>query len=234
MDQNHKLETPRKALITVAGTVGIGKTTFTTALAERMNYKTSFEKVDNNPYLEAFYKDFERWAFHLQIYFLGERFKEQKTIFDSPHGYVQDRSIYEDTGIFAKMHYEKGNMSKVDYETYTHLFEAMVMTPYFHHPDLLIYLDGSLDAIIERIQTRGRTMEKETPLAYWEEMYQRYNEWIESFHVCPVLRININDYDLHKDASSLDHIVEAVNKKLEGNLSYWGKTPFDAKQEILR
>lgn len=234
MDQHHNLEIPKKSLITVAGTVGIGKTTFTTALADRLNYKTSFEKVDNNPYLEAFYKDFERWAFHLQIYFLGERFKDQKAIFNNPHGFVQDRSIYEDTGIFAKMHYEKGNMSKVDYETYTNLFEAMVMTPYFHHPDLLIYLDGSLDAILDRIQTRGRNMEKETPISYWEEMYDRYHQWIDSFNVCPVIRVNISDYDLHKDPSSLDGIIADIKTSLNGQSAYWGKTPFNAKEEILK
>ncbi|TCP22138.1 deoxyadenosine/deoxycytidine kinase [Scopulibacillus darangshiensis] len=226
MNQNHKLTLPKKALITVAGTVGIGKTTFTKALAKRLNYHTSFERVDNNPYLESFYKDFKRWAFHLQIYFLGERFKEHKRIFNSPHGFVQDRSIYEDTGIFAKMHYEDGNMSKVDFETYTNLFEAMVMTPYFHHPDLLIFLDGSLEDIIDRIKARGRTMEKETPIEYWKEMYERYHEWIEGFDACPVLRVNIKDYDLLEDETSLDHIIEVIQEKIEINNSFWADTPY--------
>ena len=104
------------------------------------NFRTSFEKVDTNPYLDKFYDDFNRWSFHLQIYFLAERFKEQKKIFEYGGGFIQDRSIYEDTGIFAKMHYEKGTMNDVDYETYTSLFNAMVMTPYFPHPDLLFIL----------------------------------------------------------------------------------------------
>src|SRR5690606_7435167 len=122
---------PSNAIITIAGTVGVGKSSLTTALSERLNFRTSFEKVDDNPYLEKFYADFEKWSFHLQIYFLAERFKEQKRIFEYGGGFVQDRSIYEDTGIFARMHYEKGTMSKEDYETYTSLFNAMVMTPFF-------------------------------------------------------------------------------------------------------
>src|SRR5690625_4719574 len=138
---------PNNAVITIAGTVGIGKSTMTKSLAKALNFRTSFEKVDGNPYLNQFYKDFERWSFHLQIYFLAERFKEQKRIFEYGGGFVQDRSIYEDTGIFAKMHYEKGTMNKVDYETYTSLFDAMVMTPYFPHPDLLIYLEGSFEDV---------------------------------------------------------------------------------------
>ena len=60
---------PRDAVITIAGTVGVGKSTLTRALADKLNFKTSFENVDQNPYLDKFYDDFERWSFHLQIYF---------------------------------------------------------------------------------------------------------------------------------------------------------------------
>lgn len=203
-----------KRLITIAGMVGIGKTTFTKSLAERLHYRTSLEKVSGNPYLESFYKDFSRWVFHLQIYFLGERFKETKIIDASPDGFVQDRSIYEDTGIFARMHYEKGTMSEADYRTYTSLFDAMVMTPYFHHPDLLIYLHGSLDATIRRINRRGRNMEKETPVTYWEEMHDRYEQWISQFNACPVLKVNIDDYDLLNDPNSLERLIPLIEDKL--------------------
>src|SRR5690606_34474404 len=101
MNLREKYNIPNDAVITIAGTVGVGKSTTTKALAKALNFKTSFEKVDTNPYLDKFYADFERWSFHLQIYFLGERFKEQKRIFEYGGGFVQDRSIYEDTGIFA-------------------------------------------------------------------------------------------------------------------------------------
>ena len=98
--------------------------------------------------LDKFYDDFEKWSFHLQVYFLAERFKEQKRIFEYGGGFIQDRSIYEDTGIFAKMHIDKGTMNLTDYETYTNLFDAMVMTPYFPHPDLLVYLEGPLMTLL--------------------------------------------------------------------------------------
>src|SRR5690625_6913702 len=74
------------------------------------------------------------------------------------------------------MHYDNGTMSEMDYKTYTGLFEAMVMTPYFPHPDLLIYLEGTLDDVLGRIKTRGREMEKNTPISYWKEMYARYDD----------------------------------------------------------
>ncbi len=208
MNQYH---IPDQAVITVAGTVGVGKSTLTAALAQQLGFKTSLEQVDHNPYLEKFYHDFERWSFHLQIYFLAERFKEQKKIFELGGGFVQDRSIYEDTGIFAKMHADQGTMSKTDFETYTSLFEAMVMTPYFPHPDVLIYIEGSLPSILNRIQIRGREMEIQTDVSYWEHMHERYSAWINEFTACPVLRLNIDDYDVH-DPASMDDILKRVGQ----------------------
>jgi len=209
MNLRQKYAIPSNSVITVAGTVGVGKSTMTKTLAKALDFRTSFEKVDSNPYLDLFYSDFKQWSFHLQIYFLAERYKEQKRIFEYGGGFIQDRSIYEDTGIFAKMHYEKGTMTEIDYETYTNLFEAMVMTPYFPHPSLLIYLEGSLDDILARIKLRGRPMEQQTPVEYWEEMHNRYEKWINNFNACPVLRLNINEYDV-EDESTIEPIIEKV------------------------
>ncbi|SEQ08015.1 deoxynucleoside kinase [Piscibacillus halophilus] len=211
---------PSDAVITIAGTVGVGKSTMTNALADALGFRTSFEKVDGNPYLDKFYKDFERWSFHLQVYFLAERFKEQKRIFEYGGGFVQDRSIYEDTGIFAKMHREKGTMTETDYNTYKSLFDAMVMTPYFPHPDLLIYLEGSFDDVVDRLKSRGRKMEQDTPIEYWREMYDRYEDWVNNFNTCPVMRININDYDLFNPEQSIEPILERIGHFIQTSRNY--------------
>lgn len=207
---NHLI--PDNALIAIAGTVGVGKSTMAHALANKLGFQTSLERVDDNPYLSAFYHDYARWAFHLQIYFLAERFKEQKRISEAGGGFIQDRSIYEDVGIFAKMQYEAGSMSEADYRTYSSLFEAMVMTPYFPHPDVLIYLEGDLDDIIARIHARGRPAEKETPVSYWRQLYDRYVNWIEHFDLCPVVRFNIKNYDLLADEQSVDAVLSKIRK----------------------
>ena len=220
MNLREKYGIRNDAVITIAGTVGVGKSTMTNALANALNFRTSFEKVDTNPYLDKFYNDFSRWSFHLQIYFLAERFKEQKRMFEYGGGFIQDRSIYEDTGIFARMHYEKGTMSEVDYETYTSLFDAMVMSPYFPAPDLLIYLEGTFDEVVERIKERGRPMEQQTPIEYWKEMNQRYENWINNFNACPVLRLNITEYDLLKDESSVEDIVKKIGTVLNHSQKY--------------
>lgn len=215
MNLREKYNIPANAVITIAGTVGVGKSTMTKALADALKFRTSYEKVDTNPYLDKFYDDFEKWSFHLQVYFLAERFKEQKRIFEYGGGFIQDRSIYEDTGIFAKMHFDKGTMTPTDYETYTNLFDAMVMTPYFPHPDLLVYLEGPIDDVIGRIQERGREMEQQTPHTYWEEMHGRYEDWINNFNACPVLRIDINDYDLMKNPDQVEDVVARIAYMLE-------------------
>ncbi|MEJ7219474.1 deoxynucleoside kinase [Staphylococcus gallinarum] len=206
---------PQDAVITIAGTVGVGKSTLTTALAERLNFRTSFENVDQNPYLDKFYNDFGRWSFHLQIYFLAERFKEQKRMFEYGGGFIQDRSIYEDVDIFAKMHEEQGTMSPEDFNTYSELFNAMVMTPYFPKPDVLIYLECDYDEVIERIERRGRQMEIETDHAYWQKLFKRYDDWINEFNACPVVRVNINEYDLHESPDTLDPIIDKIRNAIE-------------------
>ncbi|MBS4197972.1 deoxynucleoside kinase [Bacillus sp. FJAT-49870] len=205
---------PENSIITVAGTVGVGKTTMTKRLADALGFQASFEQVDVNPYLDLFYDDFKSWSFHLQIYFLAERFKEQKRIFNVGGGFVQDRSIYEDADIFARMHYENGTMTEVDYKTYVNLFEAMVLTPYFPQPDLLIYLDGPLEYILERIHQRGRPMEVKTADEYWVELHSRYENWIRNFDLCPVLTLNIKDYDLNNQ-HSLESIIKRVEKSIK-------------------
>lgn len=201
---------PQDAVITIAGTVGVGKSSLTRALAKKLNFRTSFENVDHNPYLDKFYDNFERWSFHLQIYFLAERFKEQKRIFEYGGGFIQDRSIYEDVDIFAKMHEEQGTMTPEDFKTYSELFEAMVMTPYFPKPDVLIYLECDYDEVIERIKQRGRQMEIDTDPEYWKKLFRRYEEWISSFNACPVVRVNINEYDLHESLDTLDPVLDKI------------------------
>ena len=207
-----KYNIPADAVITVSGTVGVGKSTLTRILAEKLGFMTSYERVDDNPYLSKYYDDFMRWSFHLQMFFLAERFKEQKRMFSHGGGFIQDRSIYEDVDIFAKLNYESGTMTKDDYETYRSLFEAMVLTPFFPHPDLVIFVDGELEDILGRINERGRQMEMDTDISYWKMLHKEYRKWIDNFHYAPVLRLNIKDFDLLNDEESIDFVLKKIGK----------------------
>lgn len=202
---------PSNALLAVTGTVGTGKSTLTEKLAQSLDFQAYFERVDNNPYLQDYYRNFKRWSFHMQMYFLVQKLKTQKEIFDANSRCILDRTIYEDVGIFAQMHYEKGNMSDREFTTYKELFYTMLDTPYCRKPDLLIYIDGPLTKIIERVHSRGREIETLTPFDFWEELHQRYQAWIESFTEAPVLKINIEDYDCF-DPDSIQEIVRKISR----------------------
>ena len=108
------------------------------------------------------------------------------------------------------MHEEQGTMSKEDFKTYSELFEAMVMTPYFPKPDVLIYLDCDYDEVIDRIHQRGCDMEMNTDPVYWKKLFKRYENWINNFNACPVVRVNINEYDIHENPDSLDPIIDKI------------------------
>ncbi|MCC5911078.1 MAG: deoxynucleoside kinase [Clostridiaceae bacterium] len=200
--------------ITISGNVGAGKSTFTEVVGNAMNFNTSFEKVIGNPYLEDFYEDQTRWSFHLQLYFLSQRFQDQKRIGILNENHIQDRSIYEDVEIFAKSLYENGKMSQRDFDTYSELFYCM-MTPYLVKPDLMIYLDGSIDTILNRINQRGRDMEKKIPKEYWIDLHNRYKKWISSYNQSPVLVVDIDKVDLLKNPNQADVLAKEIKNILQ-------------------
>ena len=183
----------RDLFITVAGNVGAGKSTLTKLVGEKLDFETHFEKVDGNPYLEDFYKDQEAWGFHLQLYFLAQRFKQQKEIHANGLNNIQDRSIYEDVEIFARNLYDNGKMSKRDYITYR---------------------DGSIDKIIERIKLRSRDMEKEVDVEYWRNLHERYENWIKEYDLSPVLYVDIDKVDLINNPEHLDELCEKIKTTL--------------------
>ena len=167
----------RKLYVAIAGNIGVGKTTLTRMLSQKLGWKAYYEKVIDNPYLEDFYGDMNRWSFHLQIYFLSHRFISQKEITEWPGSCIQDRSIYEDAEIFATTLHKQGFMSDRDFENYKALFE--IMTSYLRKPDLIIYLRASTDLLFEHIRKRGRSYELQMDRAYLERLNQAYEEWIE-------------------------------------------------------
>ena len=166
----------RKLFVAIAGNIGVGKTTLTRLLSQELKWRAYYEKVIDNPYLQVFYDDMERWSFHLQIYFLSHRFKSQKEITEWPDSCIQDRSIYEDVEIFARTLYETGNMTEMDHQNYRLLFETMI--DYLRKPDLIIYLDASIDDLISRILSRGRDFEQTIDPAYLQHLHHAYEKWI--------------------------------------------------------
>ena len=165
--------------IAIAGNIGSGKTTLTKMLAQRYGWTPRFEPVDNNPYLDDFYADMNRWAFNLQIYFLNKRFKEVVEIANSPETIIQDRTIFEDARIFAPNLHDQGYMSDRDFQNYSDLFDLMMSLVKL--PQLMIYIRSSIPTLVKHIEKRGRSFEKSIRIDYLTGLQERYENWIKSY-----------------------------------------------------
>ncbi len=146
-----------KHLVLVAGNIGAGKTSLTERIGARLNWRTAFESVADNPYLPDFYADMSAWAFHLQIFFLGHRAEQHIQMANLPQSAILDRSIYEDAFIFARALHHMGSLNERDYLAYRRLFDLVTRT--LPPPDLLIYLKAPVPVLLERIRWRGRGIE---------------------------------------------------------------------------
>ena len=152
------MQTSRKRFILVAGNIGVGKTTLTRKLGERLNWQTGYESVDDNPYLSDFYGDMGKWGFHLQVFFLGHRAEQHLALANAECSAISDRSIYEDAHIFARGLNHSGNLSQRDLESYLSVYRRVVAS--LPVPDLLLYLKAPVPILLQRIRARGREMEE--------------------------------------------------------------------------
>jgi len=198
--------------VAVAGNIGAGKSSLARLLGECFKWKPYFESVDDNPYLSDFYADMSRWSFHLQIYFLANRFKCHKEIVESSESVIQDRSIYEDAEIFARNLYDIGKMTERDYTNYVSLFH--VMMEYLKPPDLMIYLRANINTLVKQISKRGRDFEQGIQRSYLETLNALYEDWIQRYKLGPLLIIESDNLDFVNNKIDLDYILATVKDHL--------------------
>lgn len=200
--------------IAIAGNIGSGKTTLTRLLAKHYKYDPHFEDVENNPYLNDFYNDMQRWSFNLQVYFLNSRFRQVNTFRESGKNVIQDRTIYEDAYIFAPNLHEMGLMTTRDFENYISLFDLMdsFITP----PDLLIYLRASVPVLVNQIQQRGRDYENSIRIDYLQKLNDRYENWIGDYDKGKLLIIDVDNNSFHTEAEDLGDIINSIDGEING------------------
>jgi deoxyadenosine/deoxycytidine kinase len=203
-----------KRLILLAGNIGSGKTSLTERIGARLRWYTAFESVADNPYLADFYNDMRTWSFHLQIFFLGHRAQQHLELASMPQSAICDRSIYEDAYIFARALHQLGNLSDRDYLAYRRVFDMVISR--LPAPDLLIYLNAPVSLLMARIQRRARSIETGISSDYLALLESFYNDWIETFDICPVLTIRTGDLDFVHKPGHLDIVVQRINDKLAG------------------
>ncbi len=203
-----------KKFITIAGNIGVGKSTLVRLLSERLGWQPFYEPVAENPYLADFYHDMAAWSFHSQIFFLTHRLRMQQDLIRYPGSVVQDRSIYEDAEIFAHNLYLQGYISERDYQTYHKLYETIA--EFLPAPHLVIYLRASVSTLVGRIGLRDRDFERRINPEYLQQLNELYEQWIGGFTLCPVLTVPADDLDFVKSPDHLDLIVRKVQEKLSG------------------
>ncbi len=203
-----------KQYIVIAGNIGAGKSTLVDRLCQRLGWKPYFEPVSENPYLEDFYHDMKRWAFHSQLYFLSDRMQTHKALQDFSGPVVQDRSVYEDAEIFARNLYNQGAFSERDFTAYMKIYHLLVsfLTP----PDLVVYLKSSLDTLRHRIDLRGRSYESNISDEYLAGLNILYDDWIARYDLSPVLTIDTGAVDIVERPEDLEYVVDLIHEAKKG------------------
>lgn len=213
-------------VIVVAGMIGLGKSSVAKALGEHFNSDVFYESVDDNPILPLFYSESEeellkkRYPFLLQLYFLNTRFKSIKEALSHQNN-ILDRSIYEDW-YFAKKNMELGRISDLEMSIYedllNNMMEELEALPK-KAPDLMVYLKGSFETVINRIKLRGRDFEIDDSLMeYYKFIWQDYDAWVENhYNASQVLIIDMDKMDIvnnEEDRKEMIRLVsEAVSKR---------------------
>ncbi len=200
--------------VAIAGNIGAGKTTLTKLLAKHYRWSPHYESVEENPYLDDFYSEMERWSFNLQVYFLNSRFRQILAIRDSGKNIIQDRTIYEDAHIFAPNLHAMGLMTNRDFSNYSSLFELMekLVAP----PDLLIYLRANIPTLVDQIHKRGRDYENTISIDYLSRLNERYEAWISTYTKGKLLIIDVDNLDFVDNQEDLGSVIDKIDAQIHG------------------
>ena len=209
-------------VIVIGGMIGLGKTTVAEMLSETLGSEVFYESVDDNPILPLFYTasqaeiEANRYPFLLQLYCLNSRFKTIKDALKHQNNIV-DRSIYEDW-YFAKKNKELGRISDLEFQMYEKLLENMLeeLSDFPKKaPDLMVYLKGSFDTVLNRIALRGRSYELDDSLkSYYKFLWESYDDWVlNHYHASKVVMIDMDQYDVRNDADK-QAVLELITSAL--------------------
>lgn len=200
--------------IAIAGNIGSGKTTLTSLLAKHYKWEAHFEDADENPYLNDFYNDMQRWSFNLQVYFLNNRFSQVQEFRNNKKNVIQDRTIYEDAYIFAPNLHAMGLMTSRDFESYFSLFK--LMESFIQPPDLLIYLRASIPVLVDQISSRGREYEESIRLDYLKRLNERYEAWISTYEEGKLLIVDVDNTNFINNNEDLGKVISKIDAEIHG------------------
>lgn len=199
--------------VAIAGNMGVGKSTLTAALAERLSANPFYETVGDHPYLERFYTDMPRWSFQSQFTFLSQAFAQHCEILRKGAVCVQDRTIYEHFHVFVSSHHEQGLLDDDDFRVLGNHFRSL--TQVVPGPDLMIYLRASVPTLVDRIRGRDRSCETGVEVAYLQSLEARYERWMATYDDSDVLVIDTDNLDIH-DVEQREQLLTLIEARVAG------------------
>ncbi len=202
--------------IAIEGVIGAGKTSLCNLLAQRYNAKVVLEEFEENPFLPKFYEDRKHYAFQTQLAFLASRFQQQDklTSRDLFHEMVISDYIFDKDRIFARLNLEDDELAL--YDKIYHIMSGIAAKP-----DLLIYLQSSIDRLLDNIRIRGRSYERDIDPNYLRDLNDAYNHFFHHYDKSPILIINATEIDFVNNDDHLSYIEQTIfNEPLRGNRIY--------------
>lgn len=202
--------------IAIEGVIGAGKTTLAKMLAKKMNANLVLESYEDNPFLEKFYKNPRRYALHTQMYFLMSRYKQllelrQDDLF---HEYMVADYIFEKDKIFAYL-----NLADDELELYERMVSFIERN--LKKPDLVIYLQSTVERLMANINKRGRAAEKNMSETYISDLNEAYNYFFFRFKASRVMIVNATEMDFVNNESDFNDLIAEILKPEHGNIEYF-------------
>ncbi|KIY22864.1 deoxynucleoside kinase [Mesobacillus subterraneus] len=200
--------------ITVEGPIGIGKTSLAKAISERFQFALLKEIVDENPFLGKFYANIEEWSFQTEMFFLCNRYKQLGDI--NEHYLSQNKPVVADYHIMKNLIFAQRTLNEQEYKKYLDIYQ--ILTKDMPKPNVIIYLNSSLDTLLERIKLRGRAVEKNISPLYLEQLSLDYEQAMGQFEHdhpdIPVLRFSGDDLDFVNKDTDLQLIMDQLSATL--------------------
>jgi deoxyadenosine/deoxycytidine kinase len=198
--------------VAVAGTIGAGKTSLVAWLAKSYGFTPFYEPNEQNPFLEDFYRDMGRWAFHSQCFFLAHKLELHQALERATVPSIIDRTIYEDAEIFARNLFAQKLITKREWDVYERMYHGIRRA--LRPPDLLVAVSCSLSATRKRIAKRGRKMESDIPDAYLRRLHRLYEAWFSSYDLSPIVRVDTTKLDYVEDLVDLIDLRQRLDRAL--------------------